>query len=220
MKKESVVSYLIRFTVCNLLALLIYECACRVLNLVTGGAIAMYTGMLESSGYTPDDLSPTMKILVPVLLIVLAISVFFVFYLLMLLSVKRNKKLRGEFIRSIGGEAFDRNAFTKTFLKSGQGKQELICFAALTLVSAISMYFYIPVLSFVFQPQTVLAYYTLVLLISLSGPLTSPLIPALYVIIINMVSYFLYLKIIIPRVYEKWASERRRSETTEKNENQ
>ena len=50
MKKESVVSYLIRFTVCNLLALLIYECACRVLNLVTGGAIAMYTGMLESSG--------------------------------------------------------------------------------------------------------------------------------------------------------------------------
>ena len=210
MKKESVVSYLIRFTVCNLLALLIYECACRVLNLVTGGAIAMYTGMLESSGYTPDDLSPTMKILVPVLLIALAISVFFIFYLLMLLSVKRNKKLRDEFIRSIGSAAFDRKDFAKTFLKSSQGKQELICFAALTLVSAISMYFYIPVLSFVFQPQTVLAYYTLVLLIALSGPLTSPLIPALYVIIINMVSYFLYLKFIVPRIYEKWASERLR----------
>ena len=210
MKKESVVSYLIRFTVCNLLALLIYECACRVLNLVTGGAIAMYTGMLESNGYTPDDLSPTMKILVPVLLIALAISVFFIFYLLMLLSVKRNKKLRDEFIRSIGGAAFDRKDFAKTFLKSSQGKQELICFAALTLVAAISMYFYIPVLSFVFQPQTVLAYYTLVLLIALSGPLTSPLIPALYVIIINMVSYFLYLKFIVPRIYEKWASERLR----------
>ena len=111
------------------------------MNLVTGGAIAMYTGMLESSGYTPDDLSPAMKILVPVLLIALAISVFFIFYLLMLLSVKRNKKLRDEFIRSIGGAAFDRKDFAKTFLKSSQGKQELICFAALTFITAISMYF-------------------------------------------------------------------------------
>ena len=212
MKKESVVSYLIRFTVCNLLALLIYECACRVLNLVTGGAIAMYTGMLESNGYTPDDLSPTMKILVPVLLIALAISVFFIFYLLMLLSVKRNKKLRDEFIRSIGGAAFDRKDFAKTFLKSSQGKQELICFAALTFITAISMYFYIPFLTFVLQPQSILAHYILILLIVVSGPLKSALIPALYVMIINMASYFLYLKFIVPRIYEKWASERLRIE--------
>lgn len=220
MKKESVVSYIIRFAVCNLLALLIYEGVFQLLNLLTGGSVAIYTGIMTPSGYTPDDLSPTMKALVPILLITLAVSVFFAFYLLMFLSVKQNKKLRDEFIRSIGAEPFDRKDFTKTFLKSGQGKQELICFAALTLVSAISMYFYIPVLSFVFQPQTVLAYYTLVLLIALSGPLRSPLIPALYVIIINTVSYFLYIKIIIPRVYEKWASERMRIETTEKNENQ
>ena len=93
MKQESGLSYLIRFAVCNLLALLIYECAFQLLNLITGGSIAIYTGMMTPSGYTPDDLSPTMKIVVPVLLIVLAISVFFVFYLLMLLSVKRNKTL-------------------------------------------------------------------------------------------------------------------------------
>ena len=219
MKKESVFAYLVRFAVCNLLALLIYEGLFQVLNLLTGGAVAIYTGIMISSGYTPDDLSPTMKVFVPIILIVLAISVFFLFYFMMFMSVKRTKKLRGEFLRSIGAEPFNRKEYARNFLRNGYGKRELICFSVLTLICALSTYFYIPVLSFLSQPQSILTYYILTLLIIIGIPLRSVFIPAFIMIVVNLAAYYAYLTLVVPRIYEKWASERLRIEHTENAEN-
>ena len=208
MKKESVLSYLLRFLVCNLLALLIYEGVCQVLNLLTGGSIAIYTGMLESSGYTPDDLSPTMKAVIPILLIVLAISVFFIFYFLMFMSVKKSKKIRSDFLHSIGSQPFDRKKHSMELLRSGFRKKEFICFTALTLVCALCAYFYVPVLSFILQPQSIIMNYILIFIIANGGTLRSMFDPAIIMIIINLSAYYVYLTFIVPFIYEKWASER------------
>lgn len=209
MKKESVLKYLLRFAVCNIASLLIYEVAFQVLNLITGGAVAIYSGAMESSGYSPKDLTPSMRAFVPIVLIVLAISVFFLFYLLMFLSVKRNKGIRAEFVRSIGADPFDKKAYAKRFFQEENGRTEFIYFAILTVIGAISGYFYVPVLSFIFQPQTVLTFEVLSLLAWLGTPV-SLIFPAAFMILVNLLAYYFYLSMIIPRLYDKWASERLR----------
>jgi len=214
MEKLSVKSYLLRFFACNLLSLVIWEGLFQILNFVTGGAVAIYSGMMVSSGYTPDDLSPTMLVVLPIILVLLSASVFFIFYVLMFFSIKRNKKHRGEFLRSIGGEAFDRKEFSEKFFKEGPGKEELICFIVLTAIAALSAYLYIPILSFVFQPQFVLTDCILLLfgLMKMSFLYTFP-IPAIIMLIFNIITYYLYIRKIVPLIYEKWASERLRIDT-------
>ncbi len=209
MKKLSVMSYLLKFFICNLLSLAIYEVLFQLLNFVTEGSVAIYSGMMISSGYTPDDLSPTMRAVLPIVLMLLAASVFFVFYVLMFFSLKRNKKHRDEFLRSIGAEAFDRKEFSKRFFKEGPGKSEFICFIVLTVIAALSSCLYIPLLSFVFQPQFVLTDCILSLfLFAKAFFLYIFPIPAIIMVIINVSTYYIYITKIVPLIYEKWASER------------
>ncbi len=210
MKKENIFIFLFRVIVSNVIAYVIYNILLTVLNLFTGGGYAIFSGAQVINGWTIDDLSPAMRIFIPIMVFLCNIITFLLFYLLMAIIIFRFGGYRESFLIGIGAEHFDRKEFTAAHMKKGgTGRQEFIAFSLfITLCSVLALF--VGILELLVLPQLMLGSAVASLL-----PITG-IVRIAILIIISIASsiavFYVYETQVIPRICEKWADERIRKD--------
>ena len=169
------------------------------------GDLAQFSGALSNRGYDANDLSQTKVVIIHILMLLFDAAIFFGFYVISYVRLKRNENTKKSFLKDIGSSKFDPKHFEKTY-STTVGKKTTIYFLITVFIGTFLNMMSVPFSTLLMISQTNLIESVVGMILG-NGWVKKILVFVLSMGI-NFIIYFLYQKIVCVSVYKQWARER------------
>ena len=204
MRKRKILPFLGNIIICNIISLVINLLLTGVLNIVTEGKISMFSRTDERWGYSRADLSGAALIIIPILIVLVSIATYFSFYCFSYITLKRNSNTKEVFLKEIGFTPLSRDEIRNEYMRKSGNYYVVVFLIFISIIMFLDL-LKVPFLSAIIMPLYIL-YLNILSLFGVGA--NSRILLTLLTIIGNGVLYYLYHRIAVARLYNKWAQER------------
>ena len=203
MNKPKLTAFLKEFFIPNVAFFFAYILVTTLVNMFFGNATLEFATDVAMGG--------EQNIVLTIFYSLLQLAAFVGFYVYSLIRMERDAEEKRVFLAALGTESFDRAEFSGRYF-SERGKRMLTYFSVTCGILTIARMIGVPFSLMLVFSQTMLSSVLGLLIGGGSAVISIVLIIVTYVI--NVLIYFVYQRFVCAKVYEKWAGERLRKETS------